>query len=109
MLGFTRFHPTMSAADIINVLNSNFAVLEQDSANSSSVPYGGGAIGDLIRTSKTIPTANRLFMNGGTYKKDEYPDLWDLHTLHPGYFASSTSTTFTLATLANYEVIAKLR
>lgn len=57
----------------------------------------GGQVGDICMSLRTTPGINRLFMDGATYNKADYPLLWALQATHPAYFTSSDTLTFTLA------------
>ena len=53
------------------------------------------AVGDIIQTLNTTAQSGRIFMDGGTYNKSDYPLLYDHVTGNAGY-GTTTSTTFTL-------------
>lgn len=53
------------------------------------------AVGDIVMTLNASPQTGRLFMDGGTYNKAEYPLLWDHVSRNPGY-GTVTETKFTL-------------
>ncbi len=52
-------------------------------------------VGDIITTLNTAPRPGRLFMDGGTYLKSDWPLLWQYVVDNPGY-GTTTSTNFTL-------------
>lgn len=54
------------------------------------------AIGDIVMTLNATPASGRLFMNGGTYNKADYPLLYD-HISRNSAYGVVTTTTFTLA------------
>lgn len=57
----------------------------------------GGQVGDIFMSLRTTPGINRLFMDGSTYNKADFPLLWALQATHPAYFTASDTLTFTLA------------
>lgn len=54
------------------------------------------AIGDIVMTLNAAPASGRLFMNGGTHNKSDYPLLYD-HVSRNSAYGVVTTTTFTLA------------
>lgn len=54
------------------------------------------AVGDIITTLNSSPQTGRLFMDGGTYNKSDYPLLFDHVSNNSGYGSTSGGTTFTL-------------
>ena len=53
------------------------------------------AVGDIVMTFNTTPQNGRVFMDGGTYNKSDYPLLYD-HVVNNAGYGTTTSTTFTL-------------
>lgn len=54
------------------------------------------AIGDIVMTLNATSASGRLFMNGGTHNKADYPLLYD-HVSRNSAYGVVTTTTFTLA------------
>lgn len=54
------------------------------------------AIGDIVMTLNAAPASGRLFMNGGTHNKSDFPLLYD-HVSRNSAYGVVTTTTFTLA------------
>lgn len=61
-------------------------------------------VGDIIMSLRTTPGTNRLFMDGGTYNKDDWPLLWDVVDNNAGY-GSTDASTFTLVDMRERSVI----
>lgn len=55
-----------------------------------------GNVGDIIMTLNSSPSSGRLFMDGGTHNKSDYPFMWEHIVNNPAY-GTTTDTTFTLA------------
>lgn len=53
------------------------------------------AVGDIIQTLNSTAQSGRIFMDGGTYNKADYPLLYD-HVVNNAGYGTTTSTTFTL-------------
>ena len=53
-------------------------------------------VGDIVTTLNDTPGSGRLFMDGGTYDKSDYPLLYE-HVKNNSAYGIVTSTTFTLA------------
>lgn len=53
------------------------------------------AVGDIVMSLNATPQVGRIFMDGGTYNKSDYPLLYD-HVLNNSGYGTTTSTTFTL-------------
>lgn len=52
-------------------------------------------VGDILTTLNATPRAGRLFMDGGTYTKANWPLMWQYVVDNPAY-GTTTSTYFTL-------------
>ena len=63
-------------------------------------------IGDIVTTLNATPRPGRLFMDGGTYSKADWPLLWKYVVDNPGY-GTTTSTQFTLKDMRGTTTAAK--
>ena len=96
------------ANDNTNTTYSEITEAEIDAGTSSTarsitgrraeyIKRRGGQVGDIFMSLRTTPGINRLFMDGSTYNKADFPLLWALQATHPAYFTASDTLTFTLA------------
>lgn len=53
-------------------------------------------IGDIFMTLNRRPGTGRLFMDGGTYNREEYPLLYEYITVNPEYGTINNASGFTL-------------
>lgn len=65
------------------------------SVSNSIYVESSAHVGDIVMTLNSTPGLGRLFMNGGTYNKSDYPLLYD-HVTNNSAYGVVTSTTFTL-------------
>ena len=63
-------------------------------------------IGDIVTTLNATPRPGRLFMDGGTYNKADWPLMWQYVVDNPGY-GTTTSTQFTLKDMRGTTTAAK--
>lgn len=66
------------------------------SVSNSVYAESSAHVGDIVMTLNSAPGLGRLFMDGGTYDKSDYPLLYD-HVKNNSAYGVVTSTTFTLA------------
>ena len=66
------------------------------SVSNSIYVESSAHVGDIVMTLNSAPGLGRLFMDGGTYNKSDYPLLYD-HVKNNSAYGVVTSTTFTLA------------
>ena len=66
------------------------------SVSNSVYVESSAHVGDIVMTLNSAPDLGRLFMDGGTYNKSDYPLLYD-HVKNNSAYGVVTSTTFTLA------------
>ena len=65
------------------------------SVSNSIYVESSAHVGDVVMTLNDTPSSGRLFMDGGTYNKSDYPLLYD-HVKNNSTYGVVTSTTFTL-------------
>lgn len=87
--------------DLVLVLSigrsgANYVILGK--LGAGGIGGSGGLVGDLKMTLKASADPGFLLMNGGTYSKLDYPELYDVVTSNPAY-GTTTPTTFTLASM----------
>lgn len=63
--------------------------------SASILRESSSAVGDIVMSLNSTPQNGRLFMDGGTYNKSDYPLLYD-HVVNNTGYGTTTSTTFTL-------------
>lgn len=66
------------------------------SVSNSVYVESSSRVGDIVMTLNSAASPGRLFMDGGTYNKSDYPLLYD-HIKNNSAYGVVTSTTFTLA------------
>lgn len=66
------------------------------SVSNSIYAESSAHVGDIVMTLNSAPGLGRLFMDGGTYNKSDYPLLYE-HFKNNSTYGVVTSTTFTLA------------
>lgn len=66
------------------------------SVSNSIYVESSAHVGDIVMTLNSAPGLGRIFMDGGTYNKSDYPLLYD-HVKNNSAYGVVTSTTFTLA------------
>ena len=64
------------------------------------------AVGDIVMSLNATPQVGRIFMDGGTYNKSDYPLLYD-HVLNNSGYGTTTSTTFTLTNMTGRVPVGK--
>ena len=69
------------------------------SVSNSIYVESSAHVGDIVMTLNDAPGSGRLFMDGGTYNKSDYPLLYD-HIKNNSVYGVVTSTTFTLADMS---------
>ena len=66
------------------------------SVSNSIYVESSAHVGDIVMTLNSAPGLGRLFMDGGTHNKSDYPLLYE-HVKNNSTYGVVTSTTFTLA------------
>ena len=101
--------PINSEIVLVTQTDYGFVIVERGKKGTDAKQFENGAImssgiyaetapaiGDIVMTLNATPTSGRLFMNGGTHNKADYPLLYD-HVSRNSAYGVVTTTTFTLA------------
>ena len=101
--------PLNSEIVLVTQTDYGFVIVERGKKGTDAKQFENGAImssgiyaetapaiGDIVMTLNAAPASGRLFMNGGTHNKADYPLLYD-HVSRNSAYGVVTTTTFTLA------------
>ena len=101
--------PINSEIVLVTQTDYGFVIVERGKKGTDPKQFENGAImssgiyaetapviGDIVMTLNAAPASGRLFMNGGTHNKADYPLLYD-HVSRNSAYGVVTTTTFTLA------------
>lgn len=101
--------PLNSEIVLVTQTDYGFVVVERGKKGTDAKQFENGAImssgiyaetapaiGDIVMTLNATPASGRLFMDGGTHNKADYPLLYD-HVSRNSAYGVVTTTTFTLA------------
>lgn len=101
--------PLNSEIVLVTQTDYGFVIVERGKKGTDAKQFENGAImssgiyaetapaiGDIVMTLNAAPTSGRLFMNGGTHNKSDFPLLYE-HVKNNSAYGIVTSTTFTLA------------
>ena len=101
--------PLNSEIVLVTQTDYGFVIVERGKKGTDAKQFENGAImssgiyaetapaiGDIVMTLNAAPASGRLFMNGGTHNKSDFPLLYE-HVKNNSAYGIVTSTTFTLA------------